>query len=52
MEEPVLLLAVQWRVRGIEVQDQSPRRPRMRGHELLEQHFVNRPGRLPVGPLL
>ena len=24
----------------------------MRGHELLEQHFVNRPSRLPVGPLL
>ena len=52
MEEPCLLESVQGRVRGVKVQHQTPRRLRVRRHELIEQHPVDRHRRLPVRPLL
>ena len=40
VKEPVLLLAVQQRVRGVDIQNQvGPRRHRMRLHELVEQRL-------------
>ena len=52
MKEPFLLLSVQQCVRSVKIQNQPTRRLRMRRHELLKQHLVNRHRRLPADALL
>ena len=52
VEERALLLAMHPIIRGIKIQDQFGGRRRKGGDELLHEHLMHRPGRLPVGTVL